>query len=115
MMPDSTFGIPEWRLKQWASNRATDRQSLRYTLSDIRSLEEQLANGRNKVADLERVVVELKGREVTLLADNGAKDITIMNQAAIIAPLTTWARVGKWGTVAVGITTLWVAYKALKP
>ena len=39
----------------------------------------------------------------------------VQKQADRVPKLLPWARVGKWGTVAVGLTTLWVVYQALKP
>ena len=102
-------------VKGWAANRTTDRQSLRFCALTNLSLNKELADHRAKDVEQDKEARSLSNQLRLSQAENASKDITIMNQAAIIAPLTTWARVGKWGTVAVGLTTLWVVYKALKP
>lgn len=117
MMPDSTFGIPAWKLNQWAANRTTDRNSVRYLLNDRLNYEKEAANDRNTIVDLRQKNVELSGQNRMLTADNGAKDITIMNLTSEIndmAGMKAWSLVGKGFVVAVGIAGIVTLVAVLK-
>lgn len=105
------------RVKSWSANRTTDRNSLRYCINDRLSLESENAEYRNREAEMNAKAVELNSQVRFLTADNGAKDITIMNLTSEIndmAGMKMWAGIGKGFVVAVGIAGIVTLVAVLK-
>ena len=112
---EGRVGIADSTLRRWASYRTTDRQNLSYCIGANQDLKEELRDHEAKDKAQAKDLRDVNEQKRHCEADNASKDITIMNQAAIIAPLTTWAIAGKIGTVAIGIGAALFVYQALRP
>lgn len=121
MQAQSPFDLLGDSMKQvvrgWAANRTTDRQSLRFCALENLSLNAELAAHRNKDEQQEKTEAKHVQQIRLLTADNGAKDITIMNQDAKLndlAPMKAWAWIGKGFVVCVGVAGVVTLYSVLK-
>lgn len=104
-------------VRGWAANRTTDRQSLRFCALENLSLNAELAAHRSKDEQQDKTDGEQRTQIRLLTADNGAKDITIMNQGAKLndlAPVKAWSWVGKGFVIGLGIAGVVTLYSVVK-
>jgi len=109
--PDSLVATPLGHLREVAAFRIVrDVQVSKYRAETIERVNAAV-NWQNALSKSDSIA-KVKTEKLDLCDER----LTIVQKQADRVPkLLPWARVGKWGTVAVGLTTLWVVYQELKP
>lgn len=93
-------------IRSWAAKRSTDRQSLRYAIVRVKSLEQENALLRMNATRDSSIVEKVNGQLRNSEAKNAEQSMKIMNLGADIARNDAWAKVGKVGTITVGVAVL---------
>ncbi|HQX31885.1 MAG TPA: hypothetical protein PLE71_17905 [Flavobacteriales bacterium] len=109
--PDSLVATPLGHLREVAAFRIVrDVQVSKYRAETIERVNaavnwQNALSKSDSIAKVNTEKLDLCDERLTI----------VQKQADRVPKLLPWARVGKWGTVAVGLTTLWVVYQELKP
>lgn len=112
LLPDSTIGnFKHKHLAKLTGTRVGLEVKRRECLWEIAKLNDIVSTYAAKSVS-DSIAIAAKVKESGLCAER----LTIVQKQADRVPkLLPWARVGKWGTVGVGIGAALIVYQALKP
>lgn len=101
-------------IRSWAAKRNTDRQSLRYAIVRVKSLEQENELLRKNARRDSTITAKKDGQLRDCEAQNAEQSMKIMNLGADISRNDAWATVGKVGTITVGVSVLATAVVVIR-